>query len=151
MANVKNVRIVVAAIDDLRARCANGEFLPTDILVDADAANNVPFQCPNGELVAHDAGLHDHFPASLLELSHFNKESVRWYSDVDFKIHKITLTGSTHGGKVPTNPFPYLDIRQPAARELHSGRISTAAINHQYKIHLKIGDRLIDPDVWCGF
>ena len=153
MANVKHVRIVVASLDNLTERCKAGEFLPTDILIDADPEKNVPFQCPAAaDVEEHDANLHDDFPQTLLEISHSNKESVRWYCDShDFKIHHITLVGTDPTGRVPNSPFPYLDIGKPPAKELLSGKISTAAITHQYKIHLKIGDRLIDPDVWCSY
>ena len=145
--SIKDVRIVVAPRNKLEELCEGGKVHATDILIDEDSSENAPFQCPGNRLRAHDP----HDARTLVFLSFTRQESVRWHSETAFSIKSVGLHhGDNSGGRVADNPFWKLHLPTAPGTSVESGPIVPQAINHQYKITLMIGEREIDPDVWCS-
>jgi hypothetical protein len=149
---VTKVRVVVASLDSLQQQCKAGNVAPVDILVDANPERNEPYHCSGRKLLPHKEAHNDE--PTRVQLSYKNQDSVIWYSDSDtemFGIASIAPHEDKDPRTAPKNPFANLAIpTKEESRSISSGPIVAAAVNHRYKISLKIGKRIIDPDLWCN-
>jgi hypothetical protein len=149
-ATVFKVRVVVAPLGSLEEQCKAGKFNGVDILVDSVETRNEPYHCPGRKLLAHKEAHND--PLTRVMLSYKAQDSVVWYSDThEFGIASIAPHEDKNAKIAPKNPFGKMAIPTPKpTKSIESGPIIESAVYHRYKIHLSIGKRIIDPDVWCN-
>jgi hypothetical protein len=147
---VFKVRVVVASVGLLKEQCEAGKFNGVDILVDSVETENEPYHCPGKKLLPHKEAHYE--PLTRVMLSYKAQDSVVWYSDThEFGIASIVPHEDKAPKLAPKNPFGSLAIPTlKPTKSFESGPIIESAVNHRYKIHLSIGKRIIDPDVWCN-
>ena len=147
---VVKVRIVVDSLNSLTDQCAQKKFLPTDVLVNKDEKQNEPYHCSAaGKLLGHKVA-HGEAKETLVRLSVARQDSVEWSSTVPFSVESITPRDPKPPDGVPQNPFGRLALKGTPNKVINSGPItSKAAVGYQYKIVFRMGNRSIDPDVWC--
>jgi hypothetical protein len=107
----------------------------------------------SGRLVPHDAAI-QHAAIRMFTES----DVIEWQSDAPFEIvstEKVDKPIWSKGGS-PDNPFyegPPFDgggCGQDAIYRARSSKTKDAANGQQYKVTIKIGNRLVDPDYVCG-
>ena len=130
---------------------AIGPVQLTDVIV----FRGRPWHVVNGRLEKHPE-VHETVRETVLDISIDRREQVVWWSEHPFTITEI---GSHHAGAAPApDPFarPLTGPERPAgepAADIHVARSSAAdssARGHEYKITLKRGDRVIDPNMRCS-
>ena len=149
-ATVFKVRVVVASLGSLEEQCKAGKFNGVDVLVDSDEKQNEPYHCAGRKLLTHKEA-HNNEGTRVI-LSYKAQDSVVWYSDThEFGISSIAPHEDKNAKLAPKNPFGKMAIPTPKpTKSIESGPIIASAVSHRYKIHLSIGKRIIDPDVWCN-